>query len=224
MKLERTLTVVWQLRGSDVPGLAAVKSRARESVVDDVEHLCAAIVVDVSRMDRALHPWVATETADLYEAVGFLLGRTVEVLDRYDPTRGRAKHDPWTAGFRAWLHDELRNDLIDHWRSWNGRHGHKRLPSLSNIDEDGETYDGVDGHDGRSTRERRLRGAADTDSGDRGDAGLDALRRRFLEGGDRALLREVEALGLGPDPGARGGVARPDRVDERDQLDLVKAA
>lgn len=60
-------------------------------------------------------------------------------------------------------------------------------------------------------------GAPDEAPGDRGDAGRDALRD-LLEGGDRALLREIEALGLGPPPGARGRNPRAsgwlDRLDD----------
>lgn len=214
MKLDRTLPVTWTLRGGDVPALADVASRATVVVVDDVEQLCASIVVDQSRSDA---PYVPRETSDLYEALGFLLGRVVEVLPRYDPTRGRRVYDPWTQGFRAWLHDELVCDLIDQWRSWYGRNGHKRLPTTGRVN--AEEADGrEDPYDGRSGRERRSRGALTEASGDRGDAGSDALRG-LLEGGDRQVLQQVEALGLGAAGRARGGPARADRDD-----DLVTAA
>lgn len=212
MILDRTLPAVWQLRGCDVPALAPVTSRARTVVVDDVELLCGAIVIDVSRSGV---PYAAREMWDLYEALAFMLGRTVEVLPKYDPTRGRRIHDPWTAGFKAWLHDELLRDLHDQWRSWYGRKGQKRLPFLQTdfLDSDGGTDDfrpGRDGHDGRSGRERRSRGALAEDQGDRGHVGRDVLRG-LLEGGDREVLREVEALGLGQVGGVGGRVAGADR-------------
>lgn len=214
MKLDRTLPTVWVLRGADVPALAATASRAHVVVVDDVELLCASIVVDQSRSDA---PYVPGELADLYEALGFLLGRVVELLPRYDPARGRVVYDPWTQGFKAWLHSELGLDLIDQWRSWYGRNGQKRLPSAARVNT--EEADGrEDPYDGRSGRERRSRGALPAVEGDRRDARGDALRG-LLEGGDREVLREVEALGLGEAGGARGRVARADRGDE-----LVKAA
>lgn len=224
MILDRTLPAVWVLHGSDVPALAHVLARAGVVVVDDVEVLCASIVVEGSRSDA---PYVPSERADLYEALGFLLGRTVEVLPRYDPDRGRRVYDPWTQGFRAWLHDELAMDLIDQWRSWFGRSGHKRLAIPRGVhfaeETDGAQRGFAEDNDGRSQSERRFRGAADEAAGDRGDSGLDALRRRFLEGGDRALLREVEALGLGATAGARDGAARPDSPGPVD-LELVSAA
>jgi len=220
MKLDRTLPALWQLTGADVPALAAVSSRAHTVVLDDVETLCASIVVDVSRSDA---PYVPTETSDLYEGLGFLLGRVCEVLPRYDPTRGRAVHDPWTAGFKAWLHDELTLDLIDQWRSWFGRNGQKRMPARSAfVDRDGiseeATSEGRDDvHDGRSARERRSRGALTEDQSDSGNAGSDALRG-LLESGDRAVLREVEALGLGTAGRARGRAQGADRGVQDDWL------
>lgn len=207
MILERTLPAVWRLSTVDVP---ALEHRQRAVVVDDVEQLCAAIVVDQSRRDA---PYVPRELSDLHEALAFLLGRVVEVLPVYDPSRGRQVHDPVAGGFKGWLHLELTMDLIDHWRSWNGRHGQKRVADTRVIDRIEEEANGRadDGVDGRSAGERRSRGALDEGAGDRGDSWLDALRGRLLEGRDRALLREVASLGLSETRGARGGAARPGR-------------
>jgi hypothetical protein len=113
------------------------------------------------------------------------------VLPRYDPTKGRRIHDPWTGGFKAWLHDELTYDLIDQWRSWFGRNGQKRLPG-SFVDQWGEEENLAEDNIGRAERIARRRNAATQVAGDRGHSGLDALRG-LLEGGDRTLLREVEA-------------------------------
>jgi hypothetical protein len=205
VRLDRTLPAVWVLHGADVPALAAVVSRSRVVVCDDVELLCASIVVEQSRLDES---YVPTETSDLYEALGFLLGRVVEVLPRYDPTKGRRIHDPWTAGFRAWLHNELAFDLIDHWRSWFGRFGQKRMPMyLDDVDMMRRESNFGEEYDGRGGRERRSRGALTKGASDSGDVGGDALRG-LLEGGDREVLREVEALGLGAAAGARGRAKR----------------
>lgn len=141
MKLDRTLPAVWQLTGADIPALAPVASRAHTVVLEDVETLCASIVVDFSHGD---YPYVVTETADLYESLGYLLGRTHEVLDRYDPTKGRRLHDPWTAGFRAWLHVELTNDLHDYWRSRLSRDGRKRSLQIDVERDQVETFDSDD--------------------------------------------------------------------------------
>ena len=205
--LEPTLPQTWRLYGADVPALAPVRSRAHVVVVDDVETLCASIVVDVSRSGA---PYAASELCDLYEAVGFLLGRVIEVLPRYDPTRGRQVHDPWTNGFKAWLHSELVRDLHDQWRSWYGRHGHKRMVQFDfGSDTGGISVDG-DERTIWSRGERRSLRAASADQGDRGDDRGDVLRG-LLEGGDREVLREVEALGLRPHPRAGGGAPQPDR-------------
>ena len=221
VKLDRTLPALWQLTGADLPALATVASRAHTVVLADVETLCASIVVE---KERGAESYIPHESADLYEALGFLLGRTIEVLPRYDPTKGRRLHDPWTGGFKAWLYDELAYDLIDHWRSWNGRNGQKRmLPTgRSLIDHDGgvESASGSDVHDGRSQRERRSRGALAEDQSDSGDVGGDALRG-LLEGGDRAVLREVAALGLGTAGRVGGRVARADRGVEDIELERV---
>lgn len=141
MKLDRTLAATWALTGADVPALAAVTSRAHVVVLDDVEILCASIVVDFSRGD---YPYVVTESSDLYESLGYLLGRTHEVLNRYDPTKGRRLHDPWTAGFKMWLHTELTNDLHDYWRSKLSRDGRKRSLQIDVERDAAQTFDSDD--------------------------------------------------------------------------------
>lgn len=218
--LDRTLSTVWVLRGRDVPSLAGT-SRDHVAVVEDVETLCASIVVAQSRSDA---PYAPREMSDLYEALAFLLGRTFEVLPRYDHTRGRRIHDPWTGGFKAWLHDELTCDLIDQWRSWFGRHGQKRV---SFIDQTGAenarptARKGLgDEYDGRSTGERRSRGSLSEVESDRGDDGQDALGG-LLESRDRQVLQQIEAMGLSTPRRAGAGVARPDSELE---IDLMKAA
>lgn len=213
MILERTLPQVWALTAADVPALAG-RGRDRAVLVPDVERLCSSIVVDQSRSDAA---YVARERSELYDSLGFLLGQAWLVFPDYDPTRGRAVHDPYAGGFKGWFHLELTRDLIDHWRSWYGRYGQKRVAST---DLEVSVAGRDDEHDGRSFRERRSRGALATPAGDRRDAGADDLGR-LLESGDRAVLREVEALGLGSPAGAGGRAAGADRFEP---LELVRAA
>jgi len=120
--LERTLPAVWTLHGSDVPALAGVTSRSRETVLEDVEYLCAAIVHENAK-GRALY---ALRTfAQMDEALGFLIGQVPTLVEGYDPTRGTQVHDPHTKGFRAWLYLELKRDMIDECRSRYGRDGQK---------------------------------------------------------------------------------------------------
>lgn len=222
MKLDRTLAATWQLTGADVPALATVTSRAHVVVLEDVETLCASIVIDLSRSDA---PYAMTETSDLYDALGFLLGQVTVRLPKYDPKRGNAIHDPWTEGFKMWLHQRLTRDLIDQWRSWNGRNGHKRLARSYANDANDARREGDFGTepDQRGSRERRSRGALTTDPGDSGDAGGHALRR-LLESGDREVLREVEALGLGTAGRAGGRAQGADRGDAVEGLDLARVA
>lgn len=222
MILDRTLPTLWPLRAGDVPRLAG-RGRDEAVLVGDTETLCASIVVDQSRRDA---DYAAKELADLYDSLGWLLGRVVEVLPVYDPTRGRQVHDPFAGGFKGWLHLELTCDLIDYWRAWFGRHGQKRVFAGDSKEDavDGPAAAVDDGYDGRSYRERRSRGALDEAAGDRGDAWLDALRGRLLEGRDRALLREVEALGLGTVGGARGRTAAAGGVGAFEPIELLKVA
>jgi hypothetical protein len=196
--LERTLPQVWTLHGSDVPALAG-HGRDRAVVVADVENLCAAVVRTTTRTKRA---YVSFELADMGEAVAFLLGRVFEVLSGYDPSRGRPLHDPYSEGFRAWLHLELSRDLVDYWRSVNGRDGHKKVfdPRPFIRDEEasiGAQLDKLDPvEDAGTARERGLAGAVVGVTRDSPDDRFDgfgwALERR-----DREEARQVEAVGLG---------------------------
>lgn len=196
MILERTLPRTWTLTGGDVPALAGV-GKDRAILVADVEQLCASIVIEQDRKgnDRL-------ELVDLYESLGFLIGQTFLLLATYDPTRGRQVHDPYTEGFKAWLHLELTRDLIDRWRSVYGRTGHKRVfdaRPYQRLEEDrlGTQLDHLDPvEDAGEARERGLDGAVAGVTHDSPDDRFDgfgwALERR-----DREEARKVEAVGLG---------------------------
>lgn len=149
------------------------------------------------------------------ELLAYLLGECVVLAAVYcppDATRQVRGGDHRAGPGAAWLFQRLRWKARD-WRDSQLRHW--TLPALPDTDEDGS---GVGGGGAG--------GAPDQVASDSGDAGLDAPGR-LLEGGDRALLREVEALGLGPPPGARGrteGAARALARLERRRVARVREA
>lgn len=188
--LEQMLPTVWQLTGADVPALAG-HGRDQVIVVADVEHLCAAVVVAGYRSDA---PYAGREHVELEDALAYLLGRVVELLPRYDPGRGRRRYDPWTDGFRAWLHRELSRDLIDRWRSVNGRQGQKRslpLPEWAT-----GTHEDFDDLDRRNPMGRERRRAPLEAPYEPIEDGFAALLRGCEQGEDRATLGAVKELGL----------------------------
>jgi len=206
--LERTLPAVWTLHGSDVPALAGVTSRSRETVLEDVEYLCAAIVHENAK-GRALY---ALRTfAQMDEALAFLLGQVGTLLDRYDPTRGTQIHDPHTKGFRAWLYLELKRDLIDDCRSRYGRDGQKHdlidmrpyqraeeAERAAQLDQPDPNEDGVRSFEGRFIDS--FGGLAQDDPDTWFDGRGWATERR-----DRKTARQKQAVGLGAPERAAGG-------------------
>lgn len=200
MILERTLPSIWRLTGADVPALAPVTSRARFVVVEDVEYLCSAIVLDLCHSRASYAPKTFTQMDD---ARAFLLGQVQLLAARYDPTRGTAVHDPFTKGFRAWLYVELKRDLIDECRSRFGRQGQKHdlidmrpyqleedAAYAAQLDEADPNEDGV-----RSFADRlvaAIEGVAKDDPDD-----WFVGRGWFEHRRHRKDARQVEAVGLG---------------------------
>lgn len=219
MRLERTLPAVWALHGADVPALQAVVNRRAETVVEDVEYLCAAIVRDVTRTQATYTPRTYTQMDDL---LAWLIGQVPMLMTKYDPSKGRRLHDPWSDGFRAWLYVELKRDMIDECRSRFGRDGHKHdLLDLRPFEREEENerarqLDHVDpNEDGiRSFADRlvtTLEGVARDDPDDwfDGREWLDFRR-------DRKTHRQKQAVGLGtPRPAAAGDRGADD--DERER-------
>lgn len=218
MILSRTLGTVWQLRGADIPALAPVTSRGRVIVVDDVEYLCSAVVLEISKSSALYAPKTHSQMDDL---AAFLLGQVTMLAGRYDPTRGTAIHDPFTNGFRAWLYIELKRDLIDECRSRFGRNGQK--------------HDLIDMRPYQ--REEENERAAQLDQPDPNEDGVRSFSDRFVDsfGGvaqddpdtwfhgrgwaverrDRAAARKAAAVGLG----APAAPARRDRSPaDREEL------
>ena len=150
-------------------------------------------VVDVEALVRGVlgaEGWPAyLEPADEAELIGTLLSDAVLLERKYERREGIEA--------RPWLFERLRFKARD-WKRVYDRH--RVLGGLA-----GDGYDPDDELEGDSTRAGLgdgSHGAPGEVTGDRGDPGLDALRA-LLESGDRTLLREIEALGLGPPPGAR---------------------
>ena len=166
---------------------------ASGEVVEDVEALCRGVLGSL-KWPKYL------EEADNVELLATLLGDAVLLERQYQPREGIEA--------RPWLFQRLRWKALD-WREVAERH--RTLPELPGLDGD----DDVDDDGGRARRSGLGGGLADGATapapGDSGLSGLDALVRR-LEGGDSALLREIEALGLSAPPGARGRSARARRA------------
>lgn len=170
------------------------------------------LVEDVEALARgAIHAerWTwKLEVCDEAELLGFLLGEVVILEPRYSP------RDAGSAA-RAWLFERLRFRARDWARQFYGRHGqHRTLADLPRpVDHDDPDWGGA-AADRRAGADAGSHGAPGEVAGDRGHDGEDALGR-LLEDGDRRLLREIEALGLGPPPGARGRSAGARRALER---------
>lgn len=160
---------------------------ASGEVVTDVEALARG-VMGVEGWPRSL------EAADNDELLGFLLGEAAFLETRYIPRDGIEA--------RPWLFQRLRYASRD-WRERAERHrALGDLPPVLDWDTGVSDY--------RAEERSRVSGIGSpvldvspgASPGDRRDSGLDALRG-LLEEGDRRLLREVEALGLGAPHRAR---------------------
>lgn len=153
------------------------------------------------------------EPADEAELVATLLGDAVLLERKYQRRAGIEA--------RPWLFERLRFKARD-WRRVKLRHPVTGdLPgALSNFDNDGIELT-EPGRDRRAGLGDGSHGAPGEVAGDRGDPGRDALRE-LLESGDRALLREVAALGLSAPPGARGRT--PEARAALRRLDRTRAA
>lgn len=167
---------------------------ASGEIVEDVEALARG-VLGAEGWPRWLEP------VDNDELLAFLLGEAVVLETRYIPGDGIEA--------RPWLFQRLRWKARD-WREAAERH--RTLPDLPDV-----FGDDPDAAGSTSGLERRAGGGSGLPdgapgalAGDRRDSGLDALRG-LLEAGDRGLLREVEALGLGAPHRARARARRPDR-------------
>lgn len=162
---------------------------ATGETVDDVEALARGVM--------GAEGWpIVLEPVDNDELLAFLLGECVVLATVYRDLPG-IKAEPW-------LFQRLRWKARD-WRTNAERH--RTLPDLPPILDDDGPVDGSSGARGAGIGDGVAGGADAEAAGDRGHAGGDALRR-LLEGGDREVLREVEALGLGSPPGARAGARR----------------
>lgn len=192
-----------------LPSPWAVTFRATGEVVQDVESLARGVM--------GVEGWPAyLEPADNDELLTHLLGEVIVAETKY------TRRDGIEA--RPWLFQRLRfraRDWRDRFYGHNGQH--RTLAEIPNwTDDDGEHgHTHVDGQSGVGVGSFGSPGEA---PGDRGDVGTDALRG-LLEGGYRPLLREIETLGLGPPPGARGSTpgarAELERL-ERKRLERVE--
>lgn len=156
------------------------------------------VVVDIEALIGGVlgvEGWPAyLEPADEAELRATLLGDAVLLERKYVARDGIEA--------RPWLFQRLRFKARD-WRRVYTRHGGRE-----------DELDDLGGDPGSHF-------APEEAPGDRGHAGRDALRE-LLEGGDRPLLREIEALGLGPPPGARG--RNPGAREWLDRLDADRRA
>lgn len=156
------------------------------------------------------------EPADEAELVATLLGDAVLLERKYQRRAGIEA--------RPWLFERLRFKARD-WRRVKLRHpvlGELPGESAWEDPEWGRSEDGSrNGYETRSGIGGGSHGAPGEVAGDRGDPGRDALRE-LLESGDRALLREVAALGLSAPPGARGRT--PEARAALRRLDRTRAA
>jgi hypothetical protein len=166
------------------------------------------IVRDVESLARGAmgaERWTAyLEPADDRDLLATLLSDAVLLERQYSPREGIEA--------RPWLFQRLRWKALD-WRRVHDRHrvtADLRGEELAWDDELGDASSA----DRRAGLGSGSHGAPGEVAGDRGDPRSDALRG-LLESGDRTLLREIEALGLGPPPGARGRTARADRALRR---------
>lgn len=179
---------------------------ATGELVEDVEALARG-VLGAEGWPRFLEP------ADNDELLATLLGDAVVLEGRYAPFDDAGNRIVGIEA-RPWLFQRLRFKARD-WREVAEKH--RTLPDLPSIfDDPAVSGSGEAGGlarrsgDGDRVDDR----APGTVAGDRGDSGLDALRG-LLEAGDRGLLREVEALGLGAPHRARNGANGADRIARR---------
>lgn len=176
-------------RDGMLPSIVDIRHHPTGAIVDNVEALCRSVVTRCAN-GRDL------EDCDYVEALGFLLGRVVEVVDRYAPANDRSR-------IGAWLKQELLWDLQDHWERLNGRNGEKRVYDSRRV-EQARRDGGVDDGDPGVHRPDHLagQGAADVE-GDR------AFPREWSDVvGDRGGTRPAEGLGVEPGGGGAGGADR----------------
>lgn len=168
------------------------------------------VVVDVEALARGVlgvEGWPSfLEPADEWELRATLLSDAVLLERQYRRREGIEA--------RPWLFERLRFKARD-WRRVKLRH-----PLAADLASQGSSFDSDGVEFSESGRNRRSglgdgsHGAPGEIAGDRGDPGSDALLG-LLEGGDRAVLREIEALGLGPPPGARARDPETRKVFDR---------
>lgn len=168
--------------------------RASGELVRDVESLARG-VLGAERWPAYLEP------ADERDLLATLLGDAVLLECDYVPREGIEA--------RPWLFQRLRWKALD-WRRVHLRHRVVGALERTERGEEDELGDAL-GADRRAGLGAGSHGAPGEVAGDRGDPRVDALRG-LLESGDRALLREIEALGLSAPPGARGRTPEADRA------------
>jgi len=84
----------------------------------NVEGLCRGVLNAKIR-----NAGMRLEPCDYDESLAFLLGEAAIQADIFDPSRG------CDLELEPWLYTRLTLRLIDHWRSFYGRNGAKRVPS-----------------------------------------------------------------------------------------------
>jgi hypothetical protein len=169
--------------------------------VADVEMLCRGALAELLRRTN-----VTLEAVDYDATLAFMLGEVVVLEARFAE---KIKAKPGLI-FRPWLYQQVTGKAIDHWRSWFGRQGQKRLPDTSAVspteDDDGSwCIDQPDPHD--DPADRGLGRAAREIAEDGPETRTDALRW-VLDEGDRAALQPLRRLGGGAHPGVAGGHRR----------------
>lgn len=168
--------------------------------VTDVEQLCRGV------LGRA-GAHTTFRSCDFDESLAFLLGE-VHIQDLRFVAKGYDRRAGYL--FRPWLFNQLSSRLIDHWRSFYGRRGEKRVvdhrivEQLHRSDFD-EWRDEPEHLDDRG--ERRLGEVAAEVAVDGPETRTDAYLG-FLAEGDRPVLRQVGGVGVEEDRGVACGHPR----------------
>lgn len=171
---------------------------ATGEVVEDVEALARG-VLGAERWPLYLPP------ADNEDLLAHLLEQSV-VLSRVYARRSGIEARPFLFQRLVWRARD--------WRDAYERRLRRELPSDLGREDALVDAGGEDGggSGGAGRGDNLADDRSSEDSSDRRDSGLDALRG-LLERGDRTLLREIKALGLGSPPGAPDVARAGARVD-----------
>src|SRR6266496_2122431 len=110
----RLLPGVWAIAEAGTPP----KPLRPHEMIADVEELVLGVLTEaVVKLREPLPP------ADFEEAMCALFERVIRLQRQYDPPSAGIE-------FRPFVFQRLRFATTDHFRSWCGRHGEKRVPDL----------------------------------------------------------------------------------------------